>query len=196
MRGPLPLLALVATTFVTGAAFACDTAAPAEFEIRADASDDTPPAAPSARVERVKRGKPPEREGCSQHVSSCDDIAYVLIDVSAAGESDVGYVFEVEGRAPQLLVPGHPIAPNHFEPGKLRLHWEDGEGERNYDFTIEVWSVDRAGNMSETSTRLRIDNDGSDGCSARSARDSDGAWLGALCALLFVRRPRRATRSM
>jgi hypothetical protein len=46
--------------------------------------------------------------------------------------------------------------------------------------------------MSETSARLRIDNDGSDGCSAH-ARDSQGGWLAALCALLFVRRYRSRT---
>ncbi len=188
------LLCPIVSTLAVPVALACSTTAPAGFEISGDTGDDTPPEAPSARVERVKRGKAPKQEGCSQHVSSCDDIAYVLIDVSDAPASDVGYVFEIKGRAPEEIagLAGQPIAPNSFEPGKLRLHWEDGEGEKNYDFQLDIWSVDRAGNMSETSTRLRIDNDGSDGCSAH-AGGSNAGWLAALCALLFVRRPRRRT---
>lgn len=147
-------------------------------------------------MERVKRGKGSKQEGCSQQASSCDDIAYRLINVSAARESDVGFVLEVSGRAPEEFAGyvGRPVATSDFEPGKLRLYWEDGEGEKNYDFAIEIWSVDRAGNMSETSTHLRIDNDGSDGCSAHTRGGAQGAWLAALCALLFVRRHRCWTR--
>ncbi len=189
----LTLAGLIAGLLATPA-LACDTPAPAPFEIRGDADDDTPPAAPTASVERVRRGKGPEQEGCNQLVSSCDGTAYVLINVSAAQESDVGFVLQIKGHAPETLAAyaGRPLEPLSFEPGQLRLPWEDSEGEKNYDFAIEIWSVDRAGNMSETSTRLHIDNDGSDGCSPH-ARDSRGGWLAALCALLFVRRYRSRT---
>jgi hypothetical protein len=197
MRAAFALLGLFATNLVAEVASACDSPTLAVFEIRGDASDDTPPAAPTASVERIKRGKGPKQEGCSQQVSSCDGSGYLLVNVSAAPESDVGFVLEIKGRAPETFAnyAGRPLEPHDFEPGKLRLPWEDGEGEKGYDFEIEIWSVDRAGNMSETSTRLRIDNDGSDGCNARSS-DSHGGWLAALCALMFVRRYRHGTPPM
>lgn len=178
-----------------GLAVACSYSLPDAFEIRADDQDVTPPAAPRINVERVKRGKEPEREGCSFSTSSCDGTGYVLLDVEgddAGAESpELGYLLEVTGKAPKLsFQPSRPVAPSHL-PGQLLLAFTDSDGEKHYEFDIYVWSVDRAGNVSEEPTKVHIESGDADGCRA-AASSAHGSWL-AVCSLLWVARRRRAS---
>ncbi|HEX6239613.1 MAG TPA: hypothetical protein VFZ61_01920 [Polyangiales bacterium] len=197
MRGlsPLLCLSLLAASLAPARASACSSPTPAPFEIDGSIDDDTPPPAPELGVERVKRGKAPDREGCSYEASSCDSTAYVLIDV-LDGQDDLGFVLELSGDVPASLrqrVPTGPVMPM-LEPGKLRVTWDDGEGEEDLDFEITVWSVDRAGNMSDEPTRIRVRSDGSSGCSTRGGSGSS-AWLALLGGLWLARRPPRRRRS-
>jgi hypothetical protein len=177
------------------AAWACSYEQPQPFDIQADADDEVAPPAPRAEVERVKRGQEPERNGCSYEGSSCDDIGYVLLNVGSgdpASSEEIGYVLEIDGDAPPISAEPAPIMPFSYEPGQLRLHWLDGEGEGSYDFHIDVYSVDRAGNISEHPTRVHVKSGGASGCSTRPLGAGADWFLSVVLALVLqrARRPR------
>ena len=183
--------ALLSWAAHAGVALACSSLDTPPFQIVADPADVTPPAPPEVEVLRVKRGKGPEREGCSQSVTSCDGTAYVRLQVDDQVENGaLGYVLEIRGDSPNELAryTHGPIQPPDLSPGELQLVWEDGEGEASYDFEIEVWSVDRAGNMSTTSTTVHIDSGGA-GCATRGT-PGQGSWL-SLAILVWALRRRR-----
>lgn len=182
-----PLLTFALASVLPDIASACDYPRPIPYEIDANSQDDEAPAAPRMEIERVRRGKEPDREGCSQHSTSCDDLGYALLHVEQ-GEADLGYIVEVKGKAPLRLAPSGPIAL--LQPGELRLVWTDGEGERDYDFDVYLWSVDRAGNVSETPAKVHVDSAGASGC-ATSGRNTNGGWLGLLVLALLARRRKR-----
>jgi hypothetical protein len=177
-----------------GVALACSSTGNPAFEIEANPADVTPPAPPQVELLHVKRGKGPEREGCSQSSSSCDSSAYVALAVDDHVEGALGYVLEIRGDSPDQLAryAEGPIQPSEFLPGELRLDWEDGEGEPSYDFEIDVWSVDRAGNMSATPTTVHVESGGA-GCAMRGT-SGHGSWL-SLVVLCWALRRRSARGS-
>jgi hypothetical protein len=176
------VLSCAAAAFTAAPALACSFAPPTAFELHDDASDTTPPAAPKGRIGKLKRGVEGDSEGCGGGSgTSCDDIGSVDIDLRGL-EADTGVVLTFKGAPEGLVEPVGPVSPD--QDRVLSLHWIDGGGDTDLDFSIEIWSVDRAGNMSETPTRLRV-NDGG-GCST-GGRRAPGAWLGLLGIALLVR---------
>jgi hypothetical protein len=183
------MVALLTWSARAAVALACSSPDTPAFEIVADPGDVVPPEPPRVEVLRVKRGKGPEREGCSQSATSCDGTGYVDLSVADHVEGGgLGYVLEIRGDSPDELAryTQHPIQPPPFLPGELRLVWEDGEGGPSYDFEIEVWSVDRAGNMSASPTTVHVES-GGDGCATRGAT-SQGGWLVLLVLAWAARR--------
>jgi hypothetical protein len=172
------------------AALACDYSPPQPFEIEADPSDQQAPPPPRATLERVKRGQAPQRNGCGWQATSCDDSGFVLIDLGLedADSDEIGYVFEVRGRYPSALdaLANRPL--DQSWEGNLQLVWADGEGHTSYDFDIYLWTVDRAGNMSESPTKLHVEDQGADGCAALASSARGGPLLPLLLALFLWRR--------
>lgn len=185
-------LLFVAPVVVSAAsvAWACSYSVPAPHTIIANPDDDSRPS--SARVEllRVKRGKEPA-DGCRPKVeTSCDQTAYVLLHIEAdddvSNRNELGYVIEVTGTSANLSPDPAPVVTD--AQGEIRLVWDE-DGTDDLDMAISVWSVDRAGNVAENPTRVRVVRDGSDGCSLLPG-SVQGAWLVLLlCALLLRGRP-------
>lgn len=179
-----------------GTAAACGNSDPPEFQIEADPQDTTPPPPPRVELERVKRGKEPTRRGCSFESTSCDGTAWLVLHLeggeAGAEPEQVGYVLEVKGQSPDLSrYLERPITPM-FDPGMLQLSWEDGEGQERYEFELYVWSVDRAGNMSEEPTKVHVESGDARGCAALAATSTaHWSWMAALALLLLTRRARR-----
>jgi hypothetical protein len=187
------MLSFAAAAFVADPALACSYAEAPRFELRDDPNDTTPPAAPEARIRKIKRGVDGDSEGCGGGAeSSCDDLGYVDVQLPSLDE-ETGVVLVLSGAYPKNLREQiGPVSPGYER--SVRLVWIDGAGDADLDFDIEVWSVDRAGNMSETATRLAVNDD--DGCSAGRRRAPHGMWLGLLGVFLLVRRARARGRPM
>ena len=199
MNRPYPLRALFASAstllLIPSSAWACSYSPLVQHEIVADPSDVTPPETPQAEILRIKRGKGPEGGCLSQSGTSCDDIAYVELALSAeddiSTEDSIGYEIVVQGDAPEAL--GRNVRVVSAPDGEVRFHWEDGEGTRDIRFDLHIRSVDRAGNISEEATILHVRSDGSSGCAA--GRDyPDSSWLLVLLAALASRFRRTDSR--
>lgn len=172
-------------------AWACGSPDLLPYETRTDPEDTTPPAAPAVSFS-VKRGRAPEREGCSESASSCDDVGSLRLFLNEDEEADpdLGYIVEVvSGDARLISRPGEPLALQYDE---LMFTWSDGEGTDDLSLVLDVWSIDRAGNRSARATRIEFDSAGSDGC-AIAARSNTGWCL--LLAAMFLQRRRRVVRS-
>lgn len=193
MRGLMLSLFLLGQMLLIPSALACSYLPPEPFELRDDPLDSTPPAAPKVRIRKIKRGVEGDNQGCGGEGTSCDDLGYVDVEVTSLDE-DAGVVLTLSGKYPTMLTERlGPVSPG-FEQS-VRLVWIDGRGDSNLDFDVEVSSVDRAGNVSETSARVHVEHDGNDGCSL-SSRGADGVWLALLAAFLLTRRARRVVAPM
>lgn len=169
-------------------AWACDFSRAPDHEIEADSSDVTPPSAPQAELIHVERGKAPE--GClTQTTTSCDDVAYVELALSAqddvSTDDAIGYEVEVSGDAPEDFGGGTTRVVRATD-GVARFHWLDGEGTGDVSFDLHIRSVDRAGNVSDDATIVQVRSGGAAGC-ATGRGHSAGSWLLVLLAALVGR---------
>jgi len=180
--------------------FACSLPGAQLFEIVANPSDQLAPSEPTVSLVKVQRGDDwQEDDGCGSHASSsCDGLAFVLLKVEAQDDtgpdSGLGYVFETKNT--QLSIPAGPVRTD--AAGQIMLIFKDvsDDGKDDFDATLEVSAVDKAGNVSLRSTPITISNKGS-GC--RVARNTPTGLLWTLAMLLTLtlrqRRHNRLSRS-
>lgn len=180
---------LVTWTASAGTAFACSYEN-TPFEIQADPDDQTPPATPQVEVENIERAREPQRSGCAKMATSCDDVARIKLVVEPAPDAEeVGYDFEITGDAPAGLISGgRHIGPRSVQDadGHIYLRWHEEEDFDAFSFELEIWAVDRAGNRSLESQRLKIQSDGNGCATAGTGPDVGGMVL--LVAALWRRR--------
>jgi hypothetical protein len=160
------------------------------------ASDTTPPLAPASIGVSIERGVGPRNAGgCNSMMTSCDSTGSIhLYPEPPEGETreDTGYLIAVSnGRPPDgLTIPAEALIAS--ESSGIWLYWEDGahDDQEAIDFTLTVRAVDRAGNVSEEATRVRVRHGGDAGCHAgRKARGAFSALiLLALLGAALVRR--------
>ena len=111
---------------------ACSLAGNQEHIIdpQAQATDASPPSAPVVTVQTIQRGQGPEYHGCSQSVSSCDDLGWIIVQVSATDDQtavgSLGYRIELaSGSLPSgLALPATAVRP--ATSGGLLFSWIDG----------------------------------------------------------------------
>lgn len=129
--------------------------------------------------------------GCGRCESSCDGMVSVRLTVAASDDvssaEQLGYLVKPVGKAP---TPGTAEGPARARDGEVWLGWGDQDAGDDVSFDVDVFTVDRAGNVSEQATRVHVGSEG--GCSA-SSRSPHSEWL-AVPLVLFLQR-RRATRS-
>jgi uncharacterized protein (TIGR03382 family) len=143
---------------------ACTPLPPNSYDIVADASDTEPPSTPEVGRTRIYR---------AARDSSCGPQASVEFEVSATDDkthpAEIGYLLEVVGDEAGVWVEGRPV--NGISGDVSARFRDDGRGS---DFEIDIWSVDRAGNMSEKAERVRVvveaDEKSDEGCSTTAAR--------------------------
>jgi hypothetical protein len=169
--GLVSLLVLLA--FQRGISLAC-MAAPQKHEIEQEAafSDFKAPATPKLEVLKVTRGKGPiVQEGGLVQFSSVDGSGVVQIgviglsdDQSAEGEIGlrarcIGGKFPVEN----LYVPDFDFKPLADDSGQsMFVMWDDGRTDEQepISFSIEVYSIDRAGNVSALPDTVLVEDPG------------------------------------
>jgi hypothetical protein len=162
---------------------------PHTVEPQAHAADASPPTAPIVTIQSIRRGKGPERQGCSQTASSCDDLGMIILQVSATDDqtetASLGYRIElVSGSLPSdLSLPETAVRPATSEG--LLLYWGDGNTDEQeaLDFTLSIRAVDLAGNEGPP-TAVEVRDLGSGGCSV--ARSSQLGSPGTVAAVVFV----------
>lgn len=190
-------LFLLAPIFVSRPAEACSFPGPVEHEI--DPAEQAIDKEPPGRVETVgvsvTRGKGPEGSGCTRRgSSSCDDIGWITLIPAPPSDNrtpkeELGYRLRfIGGRLPDgLRIPDDARRLDQGEPPSLGLRWIDGstDDQEDFDFTVMLTAIDKAGNEGPESAPIRIHHGGSSGC--RMARGGDlGSFalvLGALIGL-------------
>lgn len=203
------ILALVALAFIAMAASsgarACGIAGPIPHVVEPDAraADHVAPSLPEPTVQRIVRGRAPERSGCGWAASSCDDIGSVTVRTGAVDDmtptNRIAYRLTLVAGSPPtgLDLPSHAAV---YSADGFVLHWVDGAtgDQEDIDFTLQVVAVDLAGNESAPQTARIRDVRG--GCriaafplrSARAAASALLIGLLAILAILAARSPLRA----
>jgi hypothetical protein len=174
-------------------ALACKPLGSEFLAIEANPDDQEPPSPPVAELSHINRASEPERDGCGTTSSSCDGTAYVMLSVTASDDvtpaERLGYEIVVHGKkGPRSLE--QPILARE---GELMLTWSNDDPDDDVDVTLELWTVDEAGNRSEQSTTVKVSSSGESGC--RVASRAQGAWLLALFALLALQNRRALSRA-
>ena len=175
---------------------ACSFDLPPTLEIVANPSDQTPPSSPAASVVKVKRGDEWSQGGgggCSNVASSCDGSAFVRLRVAANDDTsqanELGYVFETTSAG--IDVPRAPVLAD--ENGEIMLFFNgNDDGTEDVRFNLQVFSVDKAGNISTQPIPLTVTNEGSTCQIARTA-PAGMLWCTVL-ALALAARQRRLRR--
>ena len=162
---------------------------------QAKATDTTPPSAAIVTVQSTKRGKGPERQGCGQSVSSCDDLGTILLRVSATDDqtepTSLGYRVELtSGNLPAgLSLPTTAVSP--ALSGGLMLVWIDGasDDQEALSFVLSIRAVDLAGNEGPP-TSVEVHDPGAGGCTmnGHNPADSPLALMAVLLAIVVLRR--------
>lgn len=135
-------------------------------------NDSLPPARPSLKVDRIKRGRGPIWLRNSSFVAtSCDDIGLIrVLARSLPGEpvSALGIEFRVvDGLLPAgFTVPPQPLLLSPADsasavdgfPRQQALHWLDGakDDQEPFAFRMVAVAVDAAGNRSVPSDTLQV----------------------------------------
>ena len=164
---------------------ACSLAAHEKLEIVTNPSDQLPPSSPTVTLLKVQRGDDGNDgdKGCgSQPVSSCHDIAFVLLQVAASDDttlaSELGYV--IESTSAQLFFSKEPIRP--FASGQIQIPIiGSDDGSDDVRFELEVFTVDKAGNVSTQPTPLTVSSEGS-GCQIGNSVPIGTLWCIVLAA--------------
>jgi hypothetical protein len=142
----------------------------------------------------VTRGKGPERNGCEQSMTSCDDIGSVALHFAPSEDADsefgaVGYrIRVVGGTLPEgLELRSEPLLA--FQDGDegdaaIGLPFVDGahDDQESIAFTIRITPVDADGNEGPESDPILIRDEGGDGCGVARG----GSGHGPSTALLVV----------
>jgi hypothetical protein len=147
--GRLRLAALLVACAISATSHAGRVVVPKSFPISAEVSSGAGPAAPDRADVYIYRGG--KNTG-----SSLDNIAAIEFAMGRSDE-DVGYDFIVTtGQAPAQLAGGPYLGPD------VRFGWLDRAPLKPFDFTVEVWAVDRQGRRSASSLNLDVSNNGID----------------------------------
>lgn len=151
------------------------------------AVDTTAPTPVTGASHSIKRGQGPTSTGCGESSTSCDDLGWISLHLEGASDDrtppgELGYIFEVTaGTLPDgLTLPNGPVRGQE----RFTLGWIDGatDEQEGFDFTIDVFPVDLAGNVGEPfSVRLRDEPE--DMACAVGAMNANGALPWALLAL-------------
>jgi hypothetical protein len=167
---------------------------PLVIEPQAQATDPTPPSSPTASLASLRRGKGPDRNlaGCSQSISSCDDLGTIGIALHATDDqtpsADLGYQVQLAaGRLPDdLTLPAGPVT---LQGGYLYLRWIDGatDDQEAISFTLAIAAVDKAGNVGP-SVSLQVSDPGSGGGCSFLCRRVSTSWLALVIVVLAGRR--------
>jgi hypothetical protein len=183
---------------VTREADACSYGPLEEHVIDQDekAVDSTPPSAIGKTTYSIRRGTGPERDGCSESASSCDDIASLSLYLGEVTDDrtdaeHMGYAVKVVGNAPSDST--WPSGPVRVEERTMYLHWVDGDtdDQESVDFTLCIRAVDLAGNEGPENCVHVQDDGSSSGCRlAPAGVDVSWAFVVALLGVL-ARRARR-----
>lgn len=172
---------------------ACSLHGTEQFEIVANPSDQLAPREPTVSLVKVQRGDDwTDDDGCGPQVhSSCDGLAFVLLEVDAQDDtspsSELGYVIATQNK--QLNIPAGPVRKD--ATGQLMLVFRDisDDGTDDFEATLEISTVDKAGNVSLKSTPITVTNKGS-GCRVAPNAPTGLLWT-ALMLLTLTRRHRR-----
>jgi hypothetical protein len=200
MRWTIPGAVLAFALASSARADACSFAGH-EIHVLDDAEktlDTTPPSAIGETTYSVTRGRGPERSGCSETSSSCDDIGGIQLYVSEVTDDrtsleKLGYRVEVvAGSLPGFSTP--TTAVRAFNGNQLFFHWIDDaeEEQESIDVTFRIRAVDLAGNEGPPRD-VRVRDDGrSDGCSlATTSVDVSLPLFGAFVLLVWARSRRK-----
>lgn len=154
---------------------------PAEKEV-----DSTPPGTPVVGPVKIARGRGPQRAGCGESASSCDDIGSIEFALSASDDrtaaSMMGFrIVVARGNAPSSLFPlSMDVRPSG---GTMWVRWADGatDDQESLDFDLEVRAIDLAGNVSAEGAVVKVRQDVG-GCSigGGSTQTDDGMGIVAL----------------
>jgi MYXO-CTERM domain-containing protein len=197
-RLALPFIALGLVGAAAGAARACSLA-PGFVEHVLDAAeqavDMTPPSAAPV-VEGSYGDRNASNDGCTAQASSCDDLFYVELLVTAPAQDDrtpsdqLGYRLELVAGAPPADLPAEPVRPWDVE--HIRIDYvDDPDDPMPFDFTVRLIPVDLAGNEGPASEPLQLRFDPPSGCRF-TGRAQPALWMLPLIGLaLFGRRRRR-----
>lgn len=178
-------------------AWACSFALPDAFSSTPDPNDTTPPSALALGSVDIYRGVGPERTLGGWSSTSCDDLGWISIALSASddttAEADLGLrVTLAGGTLPEGL--GDPSGDLHLTlagelPGGLTLVWIDEatDEQEPFDFDLELSALDAAGNASEPIV-LNLQDPGSAGRCSHAPRGAGWAALGLVLAGLGRRR--------
>lgn len=189
------LLTFVAVAWASPA-LACEFPGPTDFEIVADAADDTAPSAPEVQVAEVKRGDEwSADEGCGgDDGSSCDGIAFLKLELESRDNITASEAlgFRIDDPSERLMGAGRILALDR--DGKLNLYLNARDnGDHDLKFELTVTAVDRAGNESAP-TKLTTGSDGSKRCQLAHDLPGGALYTLALLALLWWHRGRAAYR--
>ncbi|RDV36248.1 hypothetical protein DV096_20225 [Bradymonadaceae bacterium TMQ3] len=157
---------------------------------------DLPPAV-TLRQEYIKRSQTPQREGCSERVTSCDDTAFLKLSVQGYDPEAGGLRFAIEGDYPDTLtIDPHPLVL-YGEDRDVLFVWSDMDTMYEpIDATITATWVDAWGREGETSAPVQVRNDGArgGGCAVAGGAGSTGALvLGAAIGAMLLSRRRRVS---
>ena len=181
---------------------ACSLAGNQAHTIDPQAQDASPPSAPIVTVQTIHRGKGPEQQGCAQSASSCDDLGWIIVQVSAADDQtatgSLGYRIELaSGSLPSgLSLPTTAVRP--ATSNGLTFVWIDGsrDDQEALAFVLSIRAVDLAGNEGPP-TSVEVRDPGSGGCAVGgpSPLASPGGVVAALLVVAWLRRQTRRRRT-
>lgn len=195
-------IALLAWMFFAESAAACDYGT-GVLTVEASGNGERPGAIGDVTY-TVRRGKGPERNGCEQSMTSCDDIGSVALHFAPSEDADsefgaVGYrIRVVEGTLPEdLQLPSEPLlASRDGDEGDatIWLRFVDGahDEQESIAFAIRITPVDADGNEGPESDPILIRDEGSDGCGVArgGSAHSPSAVLLVVALALGLRRRR------
>lgn len=177
-------------------AAACSYAGNAEHTLdpSEQAVDTAPPAAVGEPTYSVRRGRGPERSGCSESGSSCDDIGGISVHLGEVSDDrtlpgEMGFWIELVSGSPPSGINLPSTLVRADSSRSLHFNWSDGadDDQEAIDFTLRIRAVDRAGNEGPPS-ELRIRDDGSsEGCALAASSGLDLIWILLALALLRSR---------
>lgn len=156
---------------------------------------DLPPAV-SLRLEHIKRSQTPQRQGCSEVATSCDDTAFLKLSVQGYDPEAGGLRFAIEGDYPDTLTVHHHPLVLRGEEAEVLFVWTDLDTMYEpIDAEITATWVDAWGREGETSAPVQVRNEGArgGGCAVAGGAGSTGALvLAAAVGLMLLSRRRIA----
>ncbi len=149
MRWLVPLAVLTGAKAALACSFAGQT--PHQLDEAEIVADAAAPGRPDVEGVGITRGRGPRDVGCSQQVSSCDDMGVIELSVSAADDrspaDELGYRLSLaSGELPAGLQ--LPAGAVRAERGLIVLPWSDGasDDQEAFSFELSLVAVDLAGN--------------------------------------------------